>query len=140
MPSMLSTGDPLRVGTSIEFELDRPARSVMEGCEDAIVEEDVGEPAGHGTRNSGSRGLSGPAWDGNIGARSIGSLAVRWPASKLAGEEERSWVPLQLPFASRSYCDDAPNQPPDGVCDRVASFLLCSVGSIKKGNEKMTRR
>ena len=89
MPSMLSTGDPLRVGTSIEFELDRPARSVMEGCEDAIVEEDVGEPAGHGTRNSGSRGLSGPAWEGNIGARSIGSLAVRWPASKLAGEEER---------------------------------------------------
>ena len=113
MPSMLSTGDPLRVGTSIEFELDRPARSVMEGCEDAIVEEDVGEPAGHGTRNSGSRGLSGPAWDGNIGARSIGSLAVRWPASKLAGEEERRLVPLQLPFASRSYCDDAPNQPPD---------------------------
>ena len=89
MPSMLSTGDPLRVGTSIEFELDRPARSVMEGCEDAIVEEDVGEPAGHGTRNSGSRGLSGPAWEGNIGARSIGSLAVPWPAAKLAGEEER---------------------------------------------------
>ena len=119
MPSMLSTGDPLRVGTSIEFELDRPARSVMEGCEDAIVEEDVGEPAGHGTRNSGSRGLSGPAWDGNIGARSIGSLAVRWPASKLAGEEERRLVPLQLPFACAVTVMMHPISRPIGGCDRL---------------------
>ena len=28
-------------------------------------------------------------------------------------KRREGWVPLQLPFASRSYCDDAPNQPPD---------------------------
>ena len=80
MPSMPSTGDPLRVGTSIELELASPARSVMEGCEDAIVEEDVGEPAGHGTPDSGSWGPSTPAWEGSIGARSMRSVVEPWPA------------------------------------------------------------
>ena len=46
----------------------------MEGCDDAIVEEDVGEPAGQGTPNSGSCGPSAPGWEGNIGARSMRSV------------------------------------------------------------------
>jgi hypothetical protein len=90
MPSMPSTGDPLRVGTSIEFVLASPARSVMEGCEDAIVEEDVGEPAGHGTPNSGSRGPSTPGREGDIGERSMRSVVERWPALELFGASERS--------------------------------------------------
>ena len=62
----------------------------MEGCEDAIVEEDVGEPAGHGTPNSGSRGPSTPGREGDIGERSMRSVVERWPALELFGASERS--------------------------------------------------
>ena len=70
-PSVLSTGDALRVDASFEFEEASPVRSVIEGCDEAR-DEDVGESVGHGTTpNSVSRGASRTVWDGNSGESSI---------------------------------------------------------------------
>lgn len=55
-------------------------------------------------------------------------------------KRREGWFPYSCLLRAAVTVMTHPISRPIGVCDRVASLLLCSVGSIKKGNEKMTPR